>query len=52
MNTGKLLYLSKQDIEHIDLPMMDIIGALEDMFHEKGHSRVEMPPQARDSSWA
>jgi len=45
MNTGKLLYLSKQDIEHIDLPMMDIIGALEDMFHEKGHSRVEMPPK-------
>jgi ornithine cyclodeaminase/alanine dehydrogenase-like protein (mu-crystallin family) len=45
MDAGKLLYLSRQDIEDIDLPMADIIVALEDMFHEKGQGRVEMPPK-------
>lgn len=45
MNEGKLLYLSKQDIEGIDLPMAEIVAALEDMFREKGQGRVEMPPK-------
>ncbi|MFC2157912.1 ornithine cyclodeaminase family protein [Acidobacteriota bacterium] len=41
----KLLYLSKQDVEKIDLPMAEIIDALEVMFKEKGEGRVEMPPK-------
>ncbi len=45
MEQGKLLYLSKKDIEDIDLPMAEIIAALEDMFLEKGQGRVEMPPK-------
>jgi ornithine cyclodeaminase/alanine dehydrogenase-like protein (mu-crystallin family) len=42
---NKLLYLSRQDVETINIPMNDIIAALEQMFHEKGEGRVEMPPK-------
>ncbi len=40
-----LLYLSRHDVEEIDLPMTDIIDALEKMFREKGEGRTEMPPK-------
>ncbi len=40
-----MLYLSRADVEAVDLPMSDIIAALEAMFVEKGHGRVEMPPK-------
>ena len=40
-----LLYLSRQDVERVDLSMTDIIDALEQMFRDKGHGRVEMPPK-------
>ena len=40
-----LLYLSRHDVETIDLSMTAIIGALEDMFREKGAGRTEMPPK-------
>ncbi len=40
-----MLYLSRADIETIDLPMSDIIHALEAMFIEKGQGKVEMPPK-------
>jgi ornithine cyclodeaminase/alanine dehydrogenase len=40
-----LLYLSRSDIERIDLPMTSIIQAVEDAFREKGEMRVEMPPK-------
>jgi len=45
MDAGKLLYLSRQDVEDVDLPMADIIRALDTMFKEKGEGRVEMPPK-------
>lgn len=45
MAMNEILYLSRKDIEDIDLPMSRIIQALEDMFVEKGHGRVEMPPK-------
>lgn len=45
MSEEKLLYLSKKDVEKINLKMNDIIQALEGMFYEKGHNRVEMPPK-------
>ncbi|MEN8118176.1 MAG: ornithine cyclodeaminase family protein [Bacteroidota bacterium] len=41
----KLLYLSKSDVEKVNLPMQDIIDGLEEMFKEKGEGRVEMPPK-------
>ena len=36
MNSGKILYLSQNDVKTIDLPMPDIIEALEGMFVEPG----------------
>ena len=41
----ELLYLSRADVERVALPMSAILGALEDMFREKGAGRVEMPPK-------
>ena len=45
MGLGELLYLSRRDVEEINLPMNDIIVALERMFLEKGSGQVEMPPK-------
>ncbi|MCC7265203.1 MAG: ornithine cyclodeaminase family protein [Candidatus Latescibacteria bacterium] len=45
MENTPLLYLSRADIEALDLPMGQIIEALEEMFREKGAGRVEMPPK-------
>ncbi len=41
----RLLYLSRADVEAVDLSMREIIDALEQMFREKGAGRVEMPPK-------
>ncbi|MDQ1330119.1 MAG: hypothetical protein QG578_382 [Thermodesulfobacteriota bacterium] len=40
-----MLYLSRKDVETLNLPMSDIIDALNKMFREKGEGRVEMPPK-------
>lgn len=40
-----MLYLSRADVEAVNLPMAEIIAALERMFLEKGEGRVEMPPK-------
>jgi ornithine cyclodeaminase/alanine dehydrogenase-like protein (mu-crystallin family) len=45
MNLESLLYLSKQDIEAVNLPMTEIIDSLEKMFREKGEGKTEMPPK-------
>ncbi len=45
MELGKVLYLSRQDVETVNLPMTDIINALDEMFKEKGAGQVEMPPK-------
>jgi len=45
MNDLQVLYLSKKDVEAVDVPMPDIIFALETMFGEKGRGNVEMPPK-------
>jgi ornithine cyclodeaminase/alanine dehydrogenase len=45
MDYNFLLYLSKKDVKSLDLPMSEIIQALEIMFKEKGEGRVEMPPK-------
>lgn len=45
MNPQELLYLSRADVEKINLPMSEIISSLEKMFVEKGNNLVEMPPK-------
>jgi len=45
MDTNQILYLSQADVETVGLTMADVIKALEQMFHEKGAGRVEMPPK-------
>jgi len=45
MELPPVLYLSRKDVETINLPMQEIIEALEAMFKEKGAGRTEMPPK-------
>ncbi len=45
MKKNTMLYLNRSDVEKINIPMMDIINALDDMFREKGEGKVEMPPK-------
>ena len=45
MKLGSILYLSRRDVEAIQLPMQEIIDALDEMFKEKGRGKVEMPPK-------
>ncbi len=45
MKTQKMLYLSKKDIEKVDLPMEEIIETLDEAFKEKGLGKIEMPPK-------
>ena len=40
-----MIYLSRQDVESLNLGMPRIIELLEQMFVEKGRGRVEMPPK-------
>jgi len=41
----KLLYLSKRDVDKVNLSMEEIIEALDEAFKEKGHGKIEMPPK-------
>ena len=41
----KVLYLSREDVEIVNLSMREVIDALEQMFLEKGRGQVEMPPK-------
>ena len=45
MAEQKILYLSRADVETVNLPMKQIIHLLEEAFLEKGNGRVEMPPK-------
>ena len=45
MNSDTILYLSRKDVETVNLSMAEIIDALDSMFREKGEGRVEMPPK-------
>jgi ornithine cyclodeaminase/alanine dehydrogenase len=45
VNENSVLYLSRKDVETVNIPMSDIIEALNKMFLEKGEGRVEMPPK-------
>lgn len=41
----KALYLSRNDVEKVGLPMEEIIENIEWMFREKGEGRLEAPPK-------
>ena len=45
MAEHKILYLSRADVETVNLPMQEIIDLLEQAFLEKGNGKVEMPPK-------
>lgn len=45
MSEHKFLYLSRADVETVNLPMSQVIDLLEVAFREKGNGRVEMPPK-------
>lgn len=46
MEIGKdFLYLTRKDVENVNIPMSEIIDILEEAFVEKYHGRVEMPPK-------
>src|SRR5829696_8314578 len=45
MTEQKILYLSRADVETVNLPMQEIIDLLEIAFREKGNGNVEMPPK-------
>jgi len=41
----KVLYLSKENVELLNISIKDVIDVLERMFKEKGKGNVEMPPK-------
>ncbi len=45
MLTSQFLYLSRADVEAVELPMPEIIDALEVAFRQHGQGKVEMPPK-------
>jgi len=45
MEKPEMLYLSQADVASVDLPMVEIIKALETAFREKGQGKTEMPPK-------
>lgn len=45
METRRVLYLSRADVEKVALALPAVISSLQVAFREKGHGRVEMPPK-------
>ena len=45
MPEQQILYLSRADVEAVDLPMSVIVVLLEQAFNDKGAGKVEMPPK-------
>ena len=45
MEKQQLLYLSREDVESVELTMNEIIDALENAFRDKGEGKVDMPPK-------
>jgi ornithine cyclodeaminase/alanine dehydrogenase len=42
---SEVLYLSRKDVEDINLPMTEIIDVIDQMFIKKGDGTIEMPPK-------
>jgi ornithine cyclodeaminase/alanine dehydrogenase len=45
MGSSEMLYLSQAQVASVNLPMAEIIQALETAFREKGQGKTEMPPK-------
>ena len=45
MKINKVLYLSRADVEAVELSMAEIITEIDKMFQEKGEGKIEMPPK-------
>jgi ornithine cyclodeaminase/alanine dehydrogenase-like protein (mu-crystallin family) len=45
MSASEILYLSRADVEAVNLEMATIINLLEQAFMDKGNGKVEMPPK-------
>lgn len=45
MEKREILYLSQAEVASVNLPMAEIIGALDTAFREKGEGKTEMPPK-------
>jgi len=45
MAADTFLYLSRNDVESVNLPVKEIIGIVEQALHEKGCGNFEMPPK-------
>ena len=45
MTRNKVLYLSRKDVENVELSMTEIIAVIDKMFKEKGEGKIEMPPK-------
>lgn len=43
--SNDLLYLSRKDIEHLEIPTKDIISTVEQAFLQKAHGNTEVPPK-------
>lgn len=41
----QFLYVSRAEVEGINMPMADVVAAVEEVLREKGRGRVEMPPK-------
>lgn len=44
-SSGEVLYLSRFDVDGLNIPMIDVIEIVEEAFHEKAEGRVEVPPK-------
>jgi alanine dehydrogenase len=42
---GELLYLGRDDVAALDLPMLDVLDAVTESFRRKGRGEVQMPPK-------
>jgi len=45
MQSSELLYLSRADVESLDISIADVIRMVEEAFFEKAKGRVEVPPK-------
>ena len=45
MKQNKILYLSREDVEKVNLDMPTVLRLVENAFQEKGKGQVEMPPK-------
>lgn len=43
--SGDILYLSRVEVERLNIPMIEVIRVIEEAFYEKAEGRTEVPPK-------